>query len=270
MSERIPSFENKESTITREQILEVFRSLHDRGIKDPEDYSNSDVNEAQNLLTAWSGQESKAVEGGTMEERLRMSVSHATLLIDAGFVDPEVNLVMLQRSVGYLEQDYESAVEEEVEDLKDLAKDILKRIHQINDILGEERFEYGKDDDVDKSTAHTIEGGYVEGVMARIKKLRALSPALLENPDDSETKGKIKDILNPRLVKDLTDDLPSRGYINPNADKGYVFIKLTEEISLYGETDSKSFKLDKFEIISTPEARGRIAQMEADENLTKG
>lgn len=270
MSEKIPSFESKEPIITREQVLEVFRSLHDKGIKDPEDYNNPEVNEAQDLLTAWAGQESKAVEGCTMEERLRMSVSHATLLIDAGFVDPEVNLIMLQRSVGYLEQYYESAVEEETEDLKKLAEDLLKRIHEINDILGEERFEYGKDNDIDNSTAHTVEGGYVEGVGSKLKKLRTLCPILLENSDDSETKGKIKDILDPRLVKDLTDDLPSRGYVNSNTDRGYVFIKLTEDISLYGETDSRSFKLDKFEIISTIEARNRISQMETDENLSNG
>ncbi|MDP3697787.1 MAG: hypothetical protein Q8R55_07310 [Candidatus Taylorbacteria bacterium] len=71
-------------------------------------------------------------------------------------------------------------------------------------------------------------------------------------------------------MRDLTDDLPSRGYIDSNADKGYVFIKLTEKISLYGETDSKSFKLAKFEIISTLEARNRISQMETDGNLTSG
>ncbi|MDP3697788.1 MAG: hypothetical protein Q8R55_07315 [Candidatus Taylorbacteria bacterium] len=114
MSEKIPSFDNKEPSITKEKVLDIFRSLHDKGTKDPEDYNNPEVNEAQDMLTAWAGQESKAVENGTMEERLRMSLSHATLLVDAGFVDPEVNRIMLQKSVGYLEQDYESAVEEKV------------------------------------------------------------------------------------------------------------------------------------------------------------
>jgi len=92
---------------------------------------------------------------------------------------------------------------------------------------------------------------------------------LLERPDDLEANQQIREILKPGFVQSLTNEFPSRGYVDVKNKHGYTFIKLTDEISLYGESDAGSFKLDKFEILKTLEARKRIVQMEADENLVK-
>ncbi len=265
-NENFPSPEQKpeKEIITRDKVLIAFRNLLEKGIKNPENHSNPDMAQAQELLDTWIEQETEIAEAGTNKQSLEWALSHATIFIDAGFVDPKINREMLGERNEWLKQDYDSAIREELEKL---AQDILERIHQINDILGEERFDPANTET--EQIRPIVEPGFNQFEL-KVNELKKIGGALLEHPDDPEANRELRNILkNERFVTSLTNHLQSRGYADNKNNRLYTFIKFTDEVTFCGESDSSSFIFDKTEIINTSEARQRLSQMEADKNLKR-
>jgi len=77
---------------SREQVVEAFRKFPEQGITNPDDLDLDDpeVIEANRLLDAWDAEQKKiAFEAGTTEADLGYALDRSTILLDAGFSNPD-------------------------------------------------------------------------------------------------------------------------------------------------------------------------------------
>ena len=116
----------------REQVIEVFRRFVDKGIPSPDDLdlSNPEVIAANQILDSWSAQEeAEAKKSGTRDAKLQYELDRSTILVDAGFLDPDY---LDEVANDWLAQDLQVA---EDEGLTDMATKIQTKIDEINAIL---------------------------------------------------------------------------------------------------------------------------------------
>jgi hypothetical protein len=76
----------------RQRVIDTFRKFVERGATDPADLDLSDpeVIEANRIHDSWDTEQQKiAGEAGTLEAKLESSLSRSTVMVDAGFSDPD-------------------------------------------------------------------------------------------------------------------------------------------------------------------------------------
>lgn len=300
--------EQQEQPLTREGVVAAFRALHEKGIRDPEDTRNLEVDAAQDLFVAWQTQVSAAEKpeaAGRSPEALlesaRRSLEASTVLLDAGFSDPKVNGAMLDERAEWLMQAHEDA---EGAGAADLARTILAVVHRIDDILGRKHFDPGEGEPSPQLRAperlrtpspeeleRSKEAEKRENIRAFVRECNVFFPkegdpkptpeqitsaemstaAFLVSPDA------LRDLtVNGAMVSELTNNLPSRGYVDAKRGIRYVFIKLTPEVSLYGEThtiapnpDSLPLIPESVKFVDTAEARRTAMAFEARRDMKK-
>jgi hypothetical protein len=77
---------------SRVQAVDNFRKFVERGITNPDDLDLNDpeVIEANRILDIWDAEQRKlADDAGTLAARLEYNLSRSTILVDAGFSDPD-------------------------------------------------------------------------------------------------------------------------------------------------------------------------------------
>ena len=87
-----PSQSPESPHYTKDQVIAAFRGFIDRGLTNPDDLDPDDpeVIEANHILDAWNAQLQKdAQEAGTPEADLEYALNRSTIMVDAGFSDPE-------------------------------------------------------------------------------------------------------------------------------------------------------------------------------------
>ncbi len=120
---------NSEPLIDRDRVVDVFKKIVERGIKNPDDLplDDQDVINANALMRVWMNQRDKQVKKiGLLISMFEFSFEKSVLFVDAGFTDP-----------GYLN---EVANEWLAQDLQvaghlgyiDLATKIKNKIDEIN------------------------------------------------------------------------------------------------------------------------------------------
>lgn len=90
MSENISVPE--EPRFTKEQVITAFQKFIDKGVTHPDDLPLDDpeVIVAEWILDSWAQQEQKtALEEGTIEAKLQYELDRTTIMVDAGFSDPD-------------------------------------------------------------------------------------------------------------------------------------------------------------------------------------
>jgi hypothetical protein len=127
MSEQSPTPENQ--LFSREQVIAAFRPFVASGITNPYDLVLDDpvVDAAYSMLFAWDEMASKrARESSDPEVRYAYKFERTTILVDAGFSDPEF---LEEIANDWLDQDL---AEVEADGFSALAAQIQARIDEIN------------------------------------------------------------------------------------------------------------------------------------------
>lgn len=114
--------------INKDQVIETFRKFADKGIPSPDDLDLDDpeVITANQILDGWSVQEETAAKKiGTRDAELQYELDRSTIMVDAGFSDPDY----LDEIVNdWLVQDLQAAQDE---GLTNMASKIQAKMDQI-------------------------------------------------------------------------------------------------------------------------------------------
>jgi hypothetical protein len=114
---------------TREELVEAYKGLREKfSVESPDDLDLSDPEVAQvsNMMDEWAAQVMKEAAGsGVIEDDIKASLNITTLMIDAGFSDPDY---LEEVTDDFLAQDLQRAQDA---GLTDLAGEIQRKIDEI-------------------------------------------------------------------------------------------------------------------------------------------
>jgi hypothetical protein len=122
---------------SRVQAVDNFRKFVERGITNPDDLDLNDpeVIEANRILDIWDAEQRKlADDAGTLAARLEYNLSRSTILVDAGFSDPDYLDEVANDWLGG--NDLADAQEA---GLTEIAEMIQARIDEINNRLNQKK-----------------------------------------------------------------------------------------------------------------------------------
>jgi hypothetical protein len=122
---------------SRVQAVDNFRKFVERGITNPDDLDLNDpeVIEANRILDIWDAEQRKlADDAGTLAARLEYNLSRSTILVDAGFSDPDYLDEVANDWLGG--NDLADAQEA---GLTEIAEMIQTRIDEINNRLNQKK-----------------------------------------------------------------------------------------------------------------------------------
>lgn len=260
--------EREKEAITRESVVRAFRALKSKGIEDPDDFSNPKVKKAINLLDAFAEQGVKAAQKkGDQEAEARANLERTTILLDSGF-DVSKNPGWIEERREWLVQDYDTAVQE---GFPSLSQEILANIHRIDDALGEDRFNSA---DIEKvgplpGAFLTLEEREIHLIDSIGERMNTLVNKLLESPEDAKTQKELKHLLSGDVVRALTNHYVSRGYRDEAEKRAHTFIKITDDIVIYGQGDMENFSFDKVQALTVEASRPLVNEMETNPKLVK-
>jgi hypothetical protein len=126
-NESVGSSEQQNSS--RDQVIASFRKVVERGIANPDDLDLTDpgVIEANRVLDTWDAEQRRiATEAGTLEADLEYALDRSTILLDAGFSDPDY---LYEVANDWLKGDLTRA---SIGGLPELAAKIQAKIDEIN------------------------------------------------------------------------------------------------------------------------------------------